>query len=265
MIAAASSALVIRSAEGVSFSIPLAGPLVRFLAWAIDLAAIAAILFVMNGVILLLSLINSDAATGVYIAVSFAVVLGYGIVLEWFWRGQTIGKRFMRLRVKDERGLKLRFDQVLLRNLLRVVDILPALYMAGGLSCLLSRRNQRLGDIAAGTVVVHEPATRIPGAEHLAGDKYNSFRGHPHLEARLRQLTPPAASALALEAIARREAIDAEQRLAVFASFAQYFRSIARFPDEDTIGLTDEQYVRNVIDSIYNTRNRPTVASASGR
>ncbi len=250
------STLVIRSAEGVSFTVPLAGPLIRFIAWIIDVAAILTLLSFINSIAGILGLINSDAAMGVAIAANFIVFLGYGISLEWFWRGRTIGKRFMRLRVKDERGLKLRFEQVVLRNLLRVVDLLPALYLVGGVTCLLSRRNQRLGDIAAGTVVVHEPDTGVPDIEHVTGDKYNSFRDHPHLEARLRQLTPPAASALALEAIARRDAMDPAQRLDVFASIARYFRGIARFPDEDTIGITDEQYVRNVIDTIYNTRSR---------
>jgi len=252
----AAGTLVIRSAEGVSFSVPLAGPLLRFLAWAIDLAAILAALFLLNSAVGVLGVFSRDIATGAYIAANFVVVLAYGIVLEWFWRGQTIGKRFMRLRVKDERGLKLRFDQVVLRNLLRAIDILPVLYLVGGVSCLLSSRGQRLGDIAAGTVVVHEPLTRVPDVEHVTGHKYNSFRGHPHLEARLRQLTPPAASALALEALMRREAIDPDQRVAVFASFAGYFRGIASFPDGDTIGITDEQYVRNVIDTVYNTRGR---------
>jgi len=256
MKAIAATTLTIRSAEGVNFSVPLAGPLTRFLAWAIDLAAIAVILSVTNTLLAVLILLNADIGRGASIAVNFIIVLGYSITLEWFWRGRTLGKRFMRLRVKDERGLKLRFDQVVLRNLLRVVDILPAAYLMGGLTCLFSRRNQRLGDIAAGTVVVYEPETRIPGADDLAGDKYNSFRDHPHLEARLRQLTPLEASALALDAIARREAMEPSERIAMFADFARYFRRIARFPDEDTMGITDEQYVRNVLDTIYNTRKR---------
>lgn len=246
--------LTIQSPEGVSFAIPLAGPMTRFLAWAIDVAAIAVLVMALNMLAGILNLLSADLARGVGIAIFFVVVLGYGIVLEWFWRGQTLGKRMMGLRVIDERGLKLRFEQVVLRNLLRVVDQLPLFYLVGGVTCLLSTRSQRLGDIAAGTIVTYTPKTSVPDIQRVTGDKYNSFRRHPHLEARLRQATPPAAAALALSALARRDEIDSDERLAVFNDFADFFRELATFPEEDTIGITDEQYVRNVIDTLYNTQ-----------
>lgn len=249
-------ALTIGGTEGVSFSIPLAGPVTRFLAWAIDAAAKMTILMMINMLLGLLVYFNTDVARGLYIFMNFAIVLLYGIVLEWLWRGQTLGKRMMRLRVKDERGLKLRFDQVVLRNLLRAVDALPALYLVGGIACLTSSLNQRLGDIAAGTVVVYEPRTGVPDLKRITGDKYNSFRAYPHLEAQLRQKTPPEAAALALEALMRRDALQDTQRLEVFREFAAYFRRQVEFPEVDTLGLGDEQYVRNVVDSIYNIRAR---------
>lgn len=253
--------LTIRSAEGVSFAVPLAGPLVRFLAWVIDLAALLVLFLIVNSILAFLRPLSYDLVNGVSIALHFFVVLTYGMFLEWFWRGQTVGKRVMRLRVKDERGLKLRFDQVVLRNLLRVVDMLPLLYLVGGLVCLFSRHNQRLGDIAAGTVVVREPQTRVPDLTQVVGDKYNSFRSHPHLEARLRQLTPPAASTVALEAVMRRDEMDPAQRVSVFAEVAGYFRGLVRFPEEETLGITDEQYVRNALDTIYNVQRAKAKAS----
>ena len=66
----------------------------------------------------------------------FVVWIGYGILFEWFWRGQTPGKRLFRLRVMDVNGLRLQFHQILMRNLLRAVDSLPACYLVGGLACL---------------------------------------------------------------------------------------------------------------------------------
>jgi uncharacterized RDD family membrane protein YckC len=253
-LASQANALTVSGTEGVSFQIPLAGPVTRFLAWAIDIAAIMVILSAMNMLIGLFGIVSADMAMGLYMFLNFAVFLFYGILLEWSWRGQTLGKRIMRLRVKDERGLKLRFDQVVLRNLLRVVDSFPALYVVGGVTCLVSSLNQRLGDIAAGTVVVHEPRTSVPDLKRITGDKYNSFRAYPHLEARLRQQVPPEIAALALEALMRRDALRAEERLQVFRDFAEYFRRVVAFPETITLGLGDEQYVRNVVDSIYNIR-----------
>jgi len=244
--------LTIRSAEGVEFDIQLAGPISRFIAWLIDALAIIVALSILNLGILLLSLYSIDFAIGIQMAVNFALVLSYGIVLEWFWRGQTIGKRVMRLRVIDERGLKLRFEQVILRNLLRAVDRLPFLYMLGGVTSLMTARNQRLGDIAAGTIVTYTPPTIIPNVEDINDTKYNSFRQHPHLEARLRQAISPSVAALALEAITRRDILDPHKRLDLFSQFADYFRSLVTFPEEELMGITDEQYVRNVIDTLYN-------------
>lgn len=248
------NALVIRTADQISFAITLAGPMSRFLAWIIDVGAIAAALSMINGLFALIGFFSQDIAAGFYFAFNFILVLSYGIVLEWFWRGQTIGKRIIGLRVIDEQGLKLRLEQIILRNLLRVVDRLPLGYMVGGICMLLSRRNQRLGDIVAGTVVAYAPKASIPDVADILEHKYNSFRNHPHLEARLRKNTPPQAAALALEAISRRMDLDDTARITVFREVADYFREIVAFPDEDTLGITDEQYTRNVIDSIYNTR-----------
>ena len=78
----------------------------------------------------------------------------YAVVSEWVWRGQTVGKRLMGLRVVDARGLRLEPSQVIVRNLMRLLDALPALYLVGGIACVFSRHRQRLGDLAAGTVVV---------------------------------------------------------------------------------------------------------------
>jgi uncharacterized RDD family membrane protein YckC len=250
------NSITISSSDQVSFSIPLAGPMSRFLAWAIDVAVIVVALSILNSIVAMLGVLSADIARGFFIAFNFVLVLSYGIVLEWAWRGQTIGKRFMGLRVMDEQGLKLRIEQVVLRNLLRVIDRLPLLYMVGGLSALGTARNQRLGDIAAGTIVTYMQKTEIPDISDVLEHKYNSLRKHPHLEARLRKNTPPVAAALAVNAIARRDILDGDERIAVFNEMAEYFRGLVAFPDEDSMGISDEQYVRNVIDTLYNARAR---------
>jgi uncharacterized RDD family membrane protein YckC len=246
--------LVIRTAEGISFSLWLAGPTTRFLAWAIDLACIIMFFFAFSALMGLAGIVFSDWAAAAVAAGMFIVLTGYAMVLEWFWRGQTLGKRILRLRVVDEQGLKLQFSQVALRNLMRIVDALPMLYFLGGPACFLNTRRQRLGDLAANTVVIHVPKMQQPDLSQLAGDKYNSFRDHPHLAARLRQLVTPEEADLALNAILRREQLDADARVRLFDAFAEHFRGKVNFPEDATLGLSDEQYVRNVVDLVFQTR-----------
>ncbi len=86
-------------------------------------------------------------------------------MFEAFWKGQTPGKRILRLRVIGASGRALTFWEALLGNLLRIIDFLPALYAAGAASIFWTRHQQRLGDLAAGTLVVHErnlPAAAVP-------------------------------------------------------------------------------------------------------
>ena len=109
----------------------------------------------------------------------FVISIGYGILCEWAWRGQTVGKRMFRLRVVDAEGLRLQFNQVVTRNLLRAVDSLPFLYFIGGTVCWFSPRCQRLGDIAANTIVVRHLRQREPDLDQIMAGKYNSLRQYP--------------------------------------------------------------------------------------
>lgn len=246
--------LLIKTPEGIIFPLWLAGPVTRFLAWSIDLACIAALLTMIGMVLGLLRLISVDIAYAVMFVTYFAVSIGYGIATEWLWRGQTIGKRLLKLRVMDEQGLRLRFNQIVIRNLLRFVDSLPLFYLVGGLACLLSRRAQRLGDFAANTIVVRIPRIFEPNLDQLMAGKFNSFRAYPHLEARLRQRISPQEAAIALQALLRREEFDAPARVELFGEIASHLRSLVEFPQEATDGITDEQYVRNVVDILFRSR-----------
>lgn len=85
----------------------------------------------------------------------------YFVLLEWLWNGQTVGKRRAGLRVIGPDGEPARFTAVLIRNLLRIVDFLPAWYALGILVIVVTSRSQRLGDLAAGTYVVRAPTPRL--------------------------------------------------------------------------------------------------------
>jgi len=251
MNAEKTNTLTLRTPEGIEFSFLLAGPVTRFLAWSVDLMAILAVNKLMTVLLGVLGILSPDLATAASILGYFVVSIGYGIALEWYWRGQTLGKRLLRLRVSDINGLHLQFSQIVIRNLLRVVDSLPILYLVGGLTCLVSRRAQRLGDIVANTIVVWNPRLDQPDLDQLLEGKYNSFRHHPHLEARLRQNVSPAEARIALQALVRRDEFEPGSRIAFFENLADHFKSIVSFPTDATDGLSDEQYIRNVVESLY--------------
>lgn len=246
--------LRIRTPEGILFSQLLAGPLTRFIAWLIDFLCILGVTWAMGMLLGLLSIVSFWVAQAARILIYFAVSIGYRMVLEWFWRGQTVGKRVLRLRVVDVQGLRLQFSQIVIRNLLRFIDALPLAYLVGGLACVLSRRAQRLGDFAANTVVIRNPVLAEPDLEQLLSGKYNSFREYPHIEARLRQRVSAGEASLALHALVRRNQLAPQARVELFSEIADHFRAKTEFPAQATDGITDEQYVRNVVDVLYRTR-----------
>jgi uncharacterized RDD family membrane protein YckC len=90
------------------------------------------------------------------ITINFLILWGYFALFEAYWRGQTPGKHVMKLRVIKDSGRQITLFESMSRNLLRIVDYLPGLYLVGVITMICTRRNQRLGDLAAGTIVVHE-------------------------------------------------------------------------------------------------------------
>jgi uncharacterized RDD family membrane protein YckC len=243
--------LIVNTPEGIQFPLLLAGPVTRFLAWLVDWVCVLILLEVFSVIITLTTAVSSNIALLLWILGYFTLTIGYGIAFEWFWRGQTVGKRLLRLRVMDAQGLRLHSSQIVIRNLLRAVDMLPGLYLLGGAICLLSRHAQRLGDLAANTIVVRQPKTSQPDLDKLLADKFNSFREHPHLTARLHQRISPAEARIALQALLRRDDLEPSARVELFSDLVNRFRMLVPFPPETTDGLSDEQYVRNVADILF--------------
>ncbi|HEX3684709.1 MAG TPA: RDD family protein [Bryobacteraceae bacterium] len=252
--------LEIRMPEGVTFALPLAGPVSRCLAFLLDLLAISAVTTAIERVLAAFETSQQDEralVTAAYVA----VWLLYGISAEYFWNGQTLGKWLLGLRVVDATGLELQFYQIVVRNLIRAVDLFPVIGLAGGIAMLCTRRLQRLGDMAAATVVIRSQQPAIPNVEALVRGRYNSFLPQQLLCARLRQRTPGRAGAIAIEALMRRERLEDRARVAVFDDLAAYFRTLVEFPAEDTEQLSSEQYVRNVIEILYLSGKRAAPAS----
>src|SRR5262249_30291034 len=109
-------------------------------------------------------LLDSDTlgivAVAVWLLAALLVTSGYYMVFEIVWNGQTPGKRLLNVRVIRESGYPIRPVDSVIRNLVRLVDWLPFLYGFGALVMLFNKRSKRLGDFAAGTMVVREGAPR---------------------------------------------------------------------------------------------------------
>ena len=142
--------------EGVALHLPAAGPLPRALAWGIDLAVRLGILTLVG---MFLGLLGA-AGQGVYLVVLFLVFWAYPIVLEALWNGQTLGKRALSLRVVSSDGAPVGWLAAITRNLLRTVDMLPFAYATGLVASLADPYGRRLGDMVAGTLVVHDADER---------------------------------------------------------------------------------------------------------
>ena len=98
---------------------------------------------------------------GLLVLLTFTIAWSYFVLLEWLWQGQTVGKRLYGLRVIRDDGAPAGFVAVLIRNLIRIVDFLPAFYGLGLLMIIFTSRSQRLGDLAAGTYVVRAPRLQL--------------------------------------------------------------------------------------------------------
>ena len=108
----------------------------------------------------------ADAPKWIYavtILVLFALWSSYFVVFEWLWNGQTPGKRWLKLRVIREDGRPVTFWEAAVRNLIRIFDMMPfPFYSVGLISVFANSRDQRIGDMLAGTVVVRERESEAP-------------------------------------------------------------------------------------------------------
>ncbi len=137
--------------EGVTLSLRPAGPPVRLVAWGID-AAMILVAQTLGG--LLFGLLG-QVGTGFLLLLAFALWWFYPVAFEVLRNGVTPGKALVGLQVVHDDGTPVGFSASLLRNLLRFADFLPFAYGAGLASMLLSNDFQRLGDLAAGTLVIY--------------------------------------------------------------------------------------------------------------
>ena len=159
--------------ENVSFGYEVVGIGNRFIATLFD-SAILLLLFVAINLLLAfaLDLVGAFSTNlldfaeeigwsqgfliAIYTLLQFLLIWGYYIGFEWLWQGQTPGKRWTKIRVVRIDGNPVGFGEVAIRNLVRIIDFLPATYALGLLTMFFSENARRLGDYAAGTIVIKD-------------------------------------------------------------------------------------------------------------
>jgi uncharacterized RDD family membrane protein YckC len=173
--------LIIETPERVPLAFALASIGNRFLAAAIDHTIQYFVIFVAGYAFLTASgltdaLKDGSAATfaeempkwtiAILIIVLFLIFAGYFIFFEWLWNGQTPGKRLLKLRVIREDGRPITLWEAMARNLLRIFDAIPGfilpVYSIGLIAVFMNKRDQRVGDMFAGTVVIRERTDEAP-------------------------------------------------------------------------------------------------------
>ena len=167
------SELVVSTPERVSFEYQVAGLGTRAIAQIVDLLILAFVLGGVTIVALALGAFGQDVVAYLVTVIGgFVVVFGYFWACEAFWSGQTVGKKVFRLRAVGDRGEPMTFFQAGIRNLVRFVDFLPYGYGVGLVVLFVNGRGKRLGDLAAGTIVVKDSDAvwlwQLPGGRPAA-------------------------------------------------------------------------------------------------
>jgi uncharacterized RDD family membrane protein YckC len=179
--------------ENVFFEYNVAGIGSRFLAALVDTLLIA-VLEVILAFVLVLPLISiigdiegrlSSWVLAVFALIAFVIFWGYYIFFEMIWNGQSPGKRWVGLRVIRSDGMPVTLTESIIRNLVRIIDFLPANYGVGVIAMFIGSQSRRLGDLAAGTIVVYDrrmkglPDLKRPGEDARAEEGEGRSGGWP--------------------------------------------------------------------------------------
>ncbi|HEX7134026.1 MAG TPA: RDD family protein [Iamia sp.] len=158
--------ITVSTPEGVDLDLVVAGLGSRFMSSLVDSALQAALILPL----LALAQVGAGGVAAASVG-GFLVVFGYPMVCDALLDGRTVGRRVTGLRLVTEDGGRVGVEAAAVRNIVRLVDILPGAYSIGALAVIVSHRNQRVGDMAAGTLVVRAAPVRrskgpvVPGAD----------------------------------------------------------------------------------------------------
>jgi len=202
-----------------------------FLAWLVDAFVILGLVVVLSIGFAFAWLPEPGSRQAMNVLGYFVLSIGYGVFCEWKWRGQTLGKRFLRLRVVDAEGLKLQFNQIVTRNLLRFIDSLPFFYFVGGRD-LLVQSQMPAARRHCGPIQSSSARPKSPSRTSISCSPANTTRsGRIRISRRdCGQRVSPTEAAIALQAVMRRDTFEPAARVELFAELATHFRAKSRIP-----------------------------------
>ena len=231
--------LKIVTPDQVVFHLTAAGLSTRAAAWALD-----QIILMAARIGLLLAMAWVDMFLVQFI-IPLLIILDtlYFVFLEWRMGGQTFGKQRLGIRVVAVNGARLTFQDVLIRNVIRIVDNLVPFMLVGGVASFSDSLGRRLGDLAAGTMVIRDKTAAFmpPQADR---DRPNSYRDDPGCRRRIQARATKEDRDLAIELMWRRDELQPEAREMLFARLSGEFRRRFNLPEDDN--LSNEQSVMDV-------------------
>jgi uncharacterized RDD family membrane protein YckC len=235
--------LEVRTPESIAFNYELAGLGSRFLALIVDQAIqILTLLAIFAGILLaaartaaqhrappVTDKLAQSLAIALVVVILFIVLFGYFIAFEALWNGQTPGKKLLGLRVVRDGGYPIDFGASLIRNLIRVGEQLVGYYLLAAVSALISPENKRLGDLAAGTIVVRDARLVPPRDLAKRAEREPAYSPTAYLSGEER--------ALVKRFLERRDALSLERRQELASQLASRVRGrvpseLARLDDE---------------------------------
>lgn len=219
----------IRTPENVELTYALAGAGSRSAAYLVDCFVLLALSQLMVNFFMMFVALPLGRQWGIAIGglLTFVILNGYFVLCEWLFNGQTPGKRLVGIRVIKMGGYSLRFLDVLLRNVMRVVDFLPLLYGVGAASLVLTSRCQRLGDLVAGTLVVHQDPS---SADDLLVPLSDDTAGEPALPAGKLLALPRRLVDLAVEFVLQRDRLAPRYRQQIAVELSDLIAKCGAIP-----------------------------------
>lgn len=248
----------IRTPENLELTYALAGAGSRSAAYLLDcfILLIASQLLINLVFAIFLLPVGPEWGAAISALLAFTIVNSYFILFEWLLSGQTPGKRMVGIRVIKVGGYSLRFLDVLLRNLMRFVDFLPVFYGIGAASLLMTSRCQRLGDLVAGTFVVHQEPSE---ADDLLLPLPADAAGEPVLPTARLSAVPGKLIDLAVEFFIQRDELATRYRQQIAVELSDLMAKASGLPLDPT--QSAESFLAAVI---RQSGRMPTSASAPG-
>lgn len=239
--------LTVHSPEEVLIALEPAGLARRFLAFLLDLMLIAAATGTLAWICHFL-----PEAVGNLLVPTFTFIIFWGYHVWWEMRheGQTLGKRVLGLRVVDTRGLPVSLQQSMVRNVVRVIDMMPAGGI-GMLCSLLDVHHRRLGDLLAETIVVSEHIPSLPSSAHALLARRQNSLDSPRLRHLITNRISLDEREFLLTLLLRAAKLDESIRYELFERVGNWYRQRL---DLEADHLSGENLVRNIVPLCFPSR-----------